>query len=75
MDFLSRLQAVEKKIKENQLLKAKLEEKRDNLETEYKRLLNELEALNIKEEDLAQTITNLETEIEEEILTVEEALK
>lgn len=75
MDFLTRLQAAEKKIKDNQLLKAKLEEKRDNLEAEYKRLISEVETLGIKPEELAQTITNLETEIEEEIITVEEALK
>lgn len=75
MDYLTRLQAVEKKINDNKIQKAKLEEKKDNLEAEYKKLEKDLEAHGIKESELDQTITNLETDIEEEITAVEEALK
>lgn len=75
MDYLTRLQNLEKTIQENKLKKAKLEEKKDNLEAEYKKLLTELEVQGVKEADLAQTITNLETDIEEELSTVEESLK
>ena len=75
MDYLQRLQTLEKTINENKLQKARLEEKKSNLEAEYQKLLSELEAQGIKEADLAQTITNLETEIEEDISTAEESLK
>ena len=75
MDYLQRLQTLEKTINENKLQKARLEEKKSNLEAEYQKLLSELEAQGIKEADLAQTITNLETEIEEDISNAEESLK
>ena len=75
MDYLQRLQTLEKTINENKLQKARLEEKKSNLEAEYQKLLSELETQGIKEADLAQTITNLETEIEEDISTAEESLK
>ena len=75
MDYLQRLQTLEKTINENKLQKARLEEKKSNLEAEYQKLLSELEAQGIKEADLAQTITNLETEIEEDISSCEESLK
>ena len=58
MDYLQRLQTLEKTINENKLQKARLEEKKSNLEAEYQKLLSELEAQGIKEADLAQTITN-----------------
>ena len=75
MEYLERLQKLEKTIQENKLQKARLEEKKSNLEAEYQKLLSELETQGIKEADLAQTITNLETEIEEDISTAEESLK
>ena len=75
MEYLERLQKLEKTIQENKLQKARLEEKKSNLEAEYQKLLSELEAQGIKETDLAQTITNLETEIEEDISSCEESLK
>lgn len=75
MNYLERLQNLEKQIQENKVKKAKLEEKKDNLEVEYQKLLKDLEAQGIKESDLAQTITNLETEIEEDITACEESLK
>jgi hypothetical protein len=75
MDFLTRLQNLEKTINENKILKAKLEQKRDQLEEEYKKLIADLEAEGIKESDLSQAITNLEIEIEEEIAAAEEQLK
>lgn len=75
MEYLERLQKLEKTIQENKLQKARLEEKKSNLEAEYQKLLSELETQGIKETDLAQTITNLETEIEEDISTAEESLK
>ena len=75
MDYLTRLQNLEKKIHENMATKAKLEERKDNLEKEYKKLIAELEAEGVKESELAQTIKNIETDVEEEISTVEQALK
>lgn len=75
MDFLQRLQTLEKTIKENQILKARLDEKKDNLEKEYKKLLSELDNQGIKELDLEQTITNIETELEDEISAIEASLK
>ena len=75
MDYLTRLQNLEKKIHENMATKAKLEERKDNLEKEYKKLVSELEVEGVTEADLAQTIKNIETEVEEEISAVENALK
>jgi hypothetical protein len=75
MTYLERLQKLEAKIQENKLTKAKLEQKKEQLEEEYKKLLTELDTHGIKESDLVQTISNLEIEIEEDISTCEESLK
>jgi chromosome segregation ATPase len=75
MDFLERLQKAEQKYNENKILIAKLEEKRDNLKAEYESLLAELEAAGVTEQDLGQTITNLNVEIDEKLASCEESLK
>jgi len=75
MDYLQRLQSLEKTINENKLTKAKLEQKKEQLEEEYKNLLTELEAQGVKEEELGQTILNMENDIEEAIAEAENSLK
>ncbi len=75
MDFLERLQNIEKKINENKIQKAKLEQKKEQLKEEYEKLLAELKTYDVTEEDLGQTITNLEVEINESLLECESELK
>lgn len=75
MDFLTRLQAIEKKIQENLALKAKLEERKDNLEKEYKKLVSELEAEGVTAEEITQTLKNIDAELEEVISEKEQILK
>ena len=75
MDFLTRLQNLEKKTQENKIQKAKLEQKRDQLDEERNKALAELEAEGIKAEELGQTITNIEVEVEEEISAAEASLQ
>jgi hypothetical protein len=75
MDYLQRLQNLEKKINENKVTKAKLEQKAEQLQEEYKKLLTELEAQGVKEGELGQTILNMENDIEEAIAEAENSLK
>jgi hypothetical protein len=69
------LDILAKQIQDNKIQKAKLEEKKDNLDAEYKKLLTDLEAQGVKETDLEQTVTNLETDLLEGLAAVEESLK
>ena len=75
MEFLERLQTLEKKWNENKITRAKLEEKRDNFKIEYQKLLTELETVGVKEEDLGQTYTNLHVEIDEKLSEYEGQLQ
>lgn len=75
MEFLERLQNIEKKINENKITKAKFEQKVEQLKEEYNNFLTELSVIGIKEEDLGQTLTNLNVTIDETLSNHEESLK
>jgi predicted nucleic acid-binding Zn-ribbon protein len=70
MDFQLELSKLDRQIQEQTLQKAKLEQKISTLNEERTKLLAELEKEGIKEEDLEQTIANIEMELE---TAVEEA--
>ena len=67
MDFQKELNDLNKKIQDQTLQKAKLEQKLQTLNEERTKLLEELNKEGIKEEDLSQTIANLEMELETNI--------
>lgn len=67
MDYLKELQIIEKQVQDAKISKAKLEQKLTQLVEEREKLLADLAIENVKQEDLTQTITNLETDIEESI--------
>jgi predicted nucleic acid-binding Zn-ribbon protein len=67
MDFAKELQSLEKQINEQQLQKARLEQKISTLNEERTKLLEELSKEGIKEEDLPQTIAGIEMELEASI--------
>lgn len=75
MDYLKDLQAIEKQVNDAKIQKAKLEQKVEQLTEERTKLIADLDAEGIKEDDLVQTITNLKTEVEEEILECQALLK
>lgn len=75
MDYLKELQIIEKQVQDDKIQKAKLEQKLEQLQEEYSKLLSELEVQGVKEEDLPQIITNLEMTIEEEIEQCKTLLK
>jgi len=64
MDFQLELNKLDKQIQDQSLQKAKLEQKITTLNEERAKLLAELEKEGVKEEDLSQTIANLEMELE-----------
>lgn len=75
MDYVKELQTLEKQVNDAKIQKAKLEQKIEQLTEERTKLIADLDAEGIKEEDLVQTITNLKTEVEEEISECQALLK
>ena len=75
MDRITKLQSIEKKFNDNKILKAKLEQKQEQTEIEIKKNIEELEAKGVKENDLLQTLQNLEIETDEALAVYEEKLK
>ena len=73
--LLEALQFIEKTINENKIKIAKLEQQKDQLDKEHKDLTEQLEIENIKEEDLEQTINNINAEVTDEVISSLEALK
>jgi len=75
MDYLVELQNIEKRSQEARIEKAKLEERLSQLQIEQKKLQDELKANNVTEENLGQTIAELEEEIQISIQQAQEQLK
>ena len=64
----------DKRVNENKIQKAKLEQSKETLEVEHKKLLEDLKIEGVSESELAQTINNLEVEIEETLSECETLL-
>jgi len=75
MDYLEQLQTIEKKSQDARIEKAKLEQKLQTLQDEQKKLQEELKANGVTEENLGETISILEEEIQISIQQAQEQLK
>lgn len=75
MDLLTRLQNIGKKIQENKIQKAKLEQKIDQYSSEYQKWIDELIGHGVKVEDLEKTIKDMEEDLTEILTQAEEDLK
>jgi len=75
MDYLEQLQTIGKKSQEARIEKAKLEQKLQTLQDEQKKLQEELKANGVTEENLGETISILEEEIQISIQQAQEQLK
>lgn len=74
-DHKIRLEALQKKIEDKRIEKAKLEQRKEQLQEENTKLMKELFDLGINTiEELKIEITKLEKEIEEGIASAEKAL-
>lgn len=75
MNYLDRVQNLQKKVESNNLEKARLEERENNLEEEEDKLLEQLKVYEITESDLEGETERIKEEIEKELLKCEEILK
>jgi chromosome segregation ATPase len=75
MDYIKKITELEKKVQDNKVEVAKLEERKKNLSEEREKLLSELSKTEVKEADLEITIIDMEQELMKEIERLENELK
>ncbi len=75
MDYKQELIQLERNINNKKLEQARLEERKKQLEEERNTIIKQLTEENINEEQLENTITELEIEIEEQINQCKQILK
>lgn len=66
-DYKKQFEDIQNSINDKKMLKAKLEERRDNLSQEYEQICDDLEELGLTKDELDDTISKLEEEIKEEL--------
>jgi len=74
-NYIEQIQNLQKKVEENKINNAKLQERSENLKEERKKLIDELKVYEITESDLEGEIKKLEDEVETELKKCEEMLK
>lgn len=74
-DLLTEVNNLEKKYNDNKILKATLEGKRESLNQEYAKILEEIKAAGADESDIGQTVTNMYVEQSERVAQIKEQLK
>ena len=75
MDYKLELSKIETKINNAKLEKARLEERKRNVEEERIKILDKLKKENVTEETLQEIINNLEITLQEEIDKIGKLLK
>lgn len=71
MDYIKKITELEKKVQDNKLELAKLEERKKTLSEDREKLLSELSKTEVKEADLETTIIDMEQELMKEIERLE----
>ncbi|MHA2012743.1 MAG: hypothetical protein ACTSWG_10290 [Candidatus Helarchaeota archaeon] len=74
-ELIDKINTLEKKVNDNKIEQAKLEERKETLEEERKEILEKLKEFDIDEEDLEIKIIDMETELDKEIKKIENELK
>jgi chromosome segregation ATPase len=74
MDYLKKLNEIEKEVKEADLEKARTEERLKNLKQEQEELLSGIENEGFSEDELEEDINKLQKKIESEIAKCEQIL-
>lgn len=75
MDYKQELEKIENKVSENKENKVRLEERLKHLKEEKEQLLANLKEEKVEEGNLKDVITDLEIEIEEELVKCKNLLK
>jgi len=74
MNYIKTINDLQKKIENNKLEQAKLQEREENLKEERKKIVDELKVYEISENDLEGEIKRLEEEVETELKKCEKLL-
>lgn len=74
-NLMEEFKKIEKQVETNKTEKVRLEERLKGLQEERNKLISELTKLGVKEEDLENTIAQLEKEITEELARCQNLLK
>lgn len=74
MDYIKKITDLEKKVQDNKVEIAKLEERKKTLSEEREKVLVELRTTKVKEDDLETTIIDMEQELMKEIERLENEL-
>jgi len=73
-NLIDKIQNLEKKNNDNKLELAKLEERKQALSEEKKKILDELKALNVGEDELETKLVEMEADIESTIVEIEKEI-
>jgi len=75
MNYIEQIQTLQKKVENNKITNAKLQEREKTLKEEKDKLLEELKVYDISEQDLEGEIARIEEEVEKELNKCQEMLK
>lgn len=73
-NLIDKIQNLEKKNNDNKLELAKLEERKQALTEEKKKILDELKALNVSEDELETKLIEMEADLESTIIEIEKEI-